>query len=159
MLEFDKNHLSEFVRTAADATYAGNGKYVEKPERLGFYELEYRDGDWYYRDSYTGHSRSGGQEIVRYQGIPIWFSGYGGGMFSGYENLSGVTFEFLKKALSTSESGFDSIRGPHALVDGDWKYTYEQIGDISNFTGVEKIYYKNELVFFHNALGGILDQD
>jgi hypothetical protein len=159
MLEIDREQLSTFIRVAADETYAGGGSYVEKPERPDFLELEYKDGDWYYRDSYSGHSRSGGQEVVRYQEKPVWYSGYGGGMIEGKEELSNVTFEFLKKALSAKEEGFDSLRGPHELVEDDWRYEYEQNGDITSFTGTEKIYYKDELVFFHNTLGGVLNHD
>ena len=77
-------------------------------------------------------------------------------MVKGKENLSGETFEFLKKALSSEENGFDSLRGPHELIDGDWKYVYTQDGDITDFYGYEEIFYKGEKIFWHRAVGGIL---
>lgn len=150
-----KQNLFDFVDRAGKATYAGGGSYEESPERTGFFELTYEESPLSYRDSYSGHVRSGGQEIVRENGKPIWSSGYGGGMVDGKKDLSNDTFEFLKKALSQDEEGFDSLRGPHEFIDGDWKYTYTQEGDISDFYGYEEISYKGEKVFWHRAVGGI----
>lgn len=150
---FTPRELYKFLDKAGKATYAGGGKEVE-PERKDFHELEYRDGDFYYRDSYAGHYRSRGMEIVRYEGKPVWASLYGGGMVEGRENLANQTFEFLKKAMSNEEKGFESLRGPHEFLDGDWKYSYEQSGDVYEFNGYEEIYYKDELVFFHRIIGG-----
>ena len=155
-MELTDKELFEFIDRAGKATYAGGGKNEENPQRPGFFELVYSEGKLEYRDSYTGHSRSGGQEAVRFEGKPIWWSGYGGGMVKGKENLSGETFEFLKKALSSEENGFDSLRGPHELIDGDWKYVYTQDGDITDFYGYEEIFYKGEKIFWHRAVGGIL---
>ena len=153
----DRKELSAFIDRAMKATYAGGGKYEEHPERPGFFEMVYdKELPWYYRDSYTGHARSGGQEVVRLNDKPIWWSGYGGGMVEGKEDMSDKTFDFLKKALSTQEEGFDSLRGPHELMDGDWKYTYTQEGDITDYYGYEEIHHKGEKVFWHRAVGGIL---
>ena len=77
-------------------------------------------------------------------------------MVEGKENMSDQTFDFLKKALSQDEEGFQSLRGPHEFTDGDWKYIYTQDGDITDFYGYEEISYKREKVFWHRAVGGIL---
>ena len=152
-----KNELFSFVRRAGKATYAGGGTYEEHPERPGFFELVYdTEAPWHYRDSYTGHARSGGQEIVRFQNEPVWWSGYGGGMVEGKEGMSNETFEFLKKALSQDEEGFESLRGPHKFVDGEWKYRYVQEGDITDYYGYEEISKKGEPVFWHRAIGGVI---
>lgn len=153
-----EKELFNFVNRAGKATYAGNGTYEEHPERPGFFELVYEEPPLHYRDSYTGHARSGGQEIVRLNNNPIWWSGYGGGMVGGKEQLSDETFQFLKKALSRDEKDFESLRGPHEFIDEDWKYTYTQEGDITDFYGYEEISHKGEKVFWHRAVGGILKQ-
>lgn len=159
-LMVEKKELFDFVDRAGKATYAGGGKYEENPERPGFLELVYdKELPWYYRDSYTGHSRSGGQEVVRVNNKPVWWSGYGGGMVEGKEGMSHDTFDFLKKALSQDEEGFESLRGPHEFADGDWKYTYNQEGDIADFYGYEEISYKGEKVFWHRAVGGVLNHE
>lgn len=155
---FTLKELQEFIDRAGKATYAGDGKYEENPERPGFYELVYdNETPWNYRDSYTGHNRSGGQEVVRYEGKPVWWSGYGGGMIEGKEDLADETFAFLKKALKEDEKGFDSLRGPHSFLDGDWEYSYTQDGGIDDFYGYEEIKYKGKKVFWHRAVGGLLE--
>ncbi len=157
--EFDTQELKDFIRVAANETYAGGGMPVEDPQRPGFIELVYEERDYSYRDSYAGHSRSMGQEVVRYKDKPVWISGYGGGMVAGKEDLSNESFNFLKKALSASEEGFEeSMRGPHIFENGNWKYTYEQKGDLTDFYGYEEIYFKGELVFFHHVIGQLLVQ-
>lgn len=156
-MDIDRKKLTSFIDKAGKATYAGGGKYEKHPERMGFFELVYEEAPLSYRDSYTGHSRSGGQEVVRLNGVPVWWSGYGGGMVEGKEGLSNNTFSFLKKALLINEDGFDSLRGPHNFTDGDWEYTYTQEGDVADFYGYEEIKYKGERVFWHRAVGGILN--
>lgn len=159
-MKINKKELQEFVDRAGKATYAGGGKKEEHSERPEFIELVYdEEPPLYYRDSYTGYFRSGGQEVVRYNGVPIWWSGYGGGMVKDKEELSNQTFDFLKKALSANEDGFDSLRGPHSFKNSEWEYSYTQEGDIEDFYGYEEIKYKGEKVFWHRAVGGILKHE
>lgn len=153
---FSKEELFAFIDRAAKATYAGGGEEIKKPERPGFVEYEYSEGTFHYRDSYTGWYRSRGMEVVRYKGTPVWTCTYGGGMMEGKAEIAHDTFEFLKKAMSSDESGFSSFRGPHGFSDNDWKYTYEQNGDVFEFWGYEEISYKNEVVFFHRTIGGLV---
>lgn len=154
----DLNLLQEFIQRAGTATYAGGGKYEKNPERSGFSELVYTEGDWNYRDSYVGFYRSRGMEVVRYQGMPVWSTSYGGGMLKGKEGLAEVTFAFLKKAMLAKTQMFFSARGPQNLKDGDWEYKYIQEGNLEEFNGYEEIYFKNELVFFHRIIGGIINK-
>lgn len=158
-LEFTKEQLFTFIDKAGKATYAGEGKEVEQPERLGFTEFEFSEGDFSYRDSYTGRYRSRGMEVVRYKGKTVWASMYGGGFIEGKEYLDNEDygfFKFFKKALSADEELFYSFRGPHEFRDGEWIYNYKQDGDVFELSGYEEIYYKGELVFFHRIIGGII---
>lgn len=155
-MEFSKEELLSFLDAAGKATYAGGGAYEKAPERPGFHELTCQNGDFSYRDSYTGFIRSWGTEVVRYKNKPVWTSLYGGGMVEGEENIANECFTFLKKVLSTREEGFFSVRGPRLLEDGDWKHTYKQDGNYDNFSGYQEIFYKGELVFFHHAIGGLV---
>ena len=72
------NELYQFIKKASASCYAGGGRPVEKPEREGFIEYKFTDGDWDYGDSFTGSNLSWGSEVVRYQGKPIWMCSYGG---------------------------------------------------------------------------------
>lgn len=153
-MQFSSEDLLLFIKAAAQATYAGGGKREEHPERDGFIELVYSEGDFTYRDSYTGFYRSWGTETVRFENKPVWISSYGGGMEKGQEEKALDTFNFLKKALSNTKQ--DSFRGPDAYTDNEWKYKYQQEGDISKFHGYEEIFYKGELVFTHRIIGGLV---
>lgn len=153
---YTNRELYEFIDRAGKATWAGGGEKIT-PERAGFDELEYSEGDFYYRDSYTGYTKSRGMEVVRYKDQTVWAAGYGGGMVDGKESLENECFTFLKKAMSTDEEGFQSFRGPHNFKDGDWEYSYTQEGDVLEFSGSEEIKYKGELVFYHKMIGGIIN--
>jgi len=153
----DLNKLQEFVQRAGAATYISGGKEEENPERPGFKELVYIEGDWNYRDSYIGFTRSRGMEVVRYQRTPVWSTSYGGGMVRGKENLAKETFSFLKKVMLAKNPSTFSARGPLNLKEGDWEYKYLQEGDIEEFNGYEEIYFKGEFFFFHRIIGGVIN--
>jgi len=165
-MEFTLEQLNDFLGRAALATYAGGAEKVDpsKPDFVsrfpGFKELEYKEGDFYYRDSYAGFFRSAGEEVVFYKGKPVWVQHYYGGMEPKYldnENFARQTFAFLKKAMSYGEkrAAFQP-RGPKELIDGDWKYNSDLKGDIRDFNGSEGIFYKGELVFTHKFFGGLI---
>lgn len=156
MADFTSNQLIEFIDRAGKATWAGGGKPEANPERPGFIELVYSEGDWIYRDSFTGFYRSRGMEVVRYKGIPVWSALYGGGMVSGKDDLTEETFRFLKQAMSTDQEGFISFRGPHMYSEGAWVYTYTQEGTVEEFQGFEEISHKGQVAFFHRMIGGMI---
>lgn len=64
------------------------------------------------------------------------------------------TFTFLKKVFLADTRGFKTFRGPQIFLDQNWKYSYSQKGDVTEFQGYEEIYLNNELVFFHHIIGG-----
>jgi hypothetical protein len=155
----DLQTLNYFISRAAVATYAGGGERVET-EKKGFIDMEYREGDFYYCDSFAGYLASHGQETVWYQDKPVWMCSYAGGMRSSKTDdadFAKNTFEFLKKAMRSGEKskGFQP-RGPKNLKDGDWEYINDCTGDITNFNGHEEIHFKDELVFVHDYFGGVL---
>jgi hypothetical protein len=151
--------LNRFLGKAAKATYAGGGPEVD-PEESGFKELEFKQGRWYYKDSYTGYFQSWGREVVWHDGVPMWTQIYGGGMANKYhkdKKFSHNTFDFLKKALSAGEKQKRfQPRGPGQFKQKDWEYICEWKGDISKFIGNEKISFKGEVVFSHFFLGGLI---
>lgn len=155
MDKFFLQQLERFLQKAALATYAGNGPDA-LTQRPGFRELEYKEGEWEYRDSYCGFFESWGQEVVWCQGKVVWTCLYGGGMESEYhenKEFATQTFDFLKKALSTKQDSFQP-RGPKKYIDGEWKYTSVLNGDITWFKGNEEIVYQDKRVFTHEFIGG-----
>ncbi|MFH2019557.1 MAG: DUF5680 domain-containing protein [bacterium] len=156
MSNFSTNDLSKFIKKAASSTYAGGEEYEKVPERPGFFELVFTEGDWSYRDSYTGFYRSSGMEVVRFQDNIVWTTNYGGGMVEGKNELARETFNFLKAAMLNKPSDWDSFRGPNTFREGSFEYKYSQTGDISLFHGEEEIFYQDKLIFFHRIIGGIV---
>lgn len=154
--------LNRFIGQASKYTYASGGGAVDS-WRQGFTELEYRDGDWYYQDSYTGFLRSWGQEVVWHKDKPVWTCLYGGGMSDDDMDveLANKTFEFLKQALSEGdkETHFQP-RGPKDFRMGEWQYHCEVTGNIEKFQGHEYISRDRTIVFTHDFVGGlVLGQD
>jgi hypothetical protein len=153
-MEFELSQLKSFIEKASSQTYAAGADDVPNPQRPDYHELVYAEGDFEYRDSYSGNNRSWGTELVRYKGRPVWNALYGGGMTDGHESLSHNTFEFLKKAFLSRDE--DSFRGPRQLDENEWHYSYQQDGDVTLFNGSEKISYNGEVVFFHHIIGGLI---
>ncbi|OGY11034.1 MAG: hypothetical protein A3H88_03630 [Candidatus Blackburnbacteria bacterium RIFCSPLOWO2_02_FULL_44_9] len=153
------SELYDFIIEACLNTYPANKGWVKTPERPGFKELKYVKGDLSFRDSFTGQNRSQGTEVVRLREEPLWVASYGGGMTPGNESLARDTFGLLKRAMSASDAAFKSFRGPHEFTDGDWSYTYEQEGDVNEFSGYEEITFRGQLVFSHRIFGGRVDHN
>lgn len=155
-LPFTADQLYSFIDKAGSSTYAAVKVDSVTVNETGFKELNFVEGDFSYKDTYTGYYRSRGMELVRFKGAPVWSQLYGGGMTKGKESLTNSAFVFLKKALSTGDPAFQSFRGPGNLKDSDWEYKYKQEGDVFEFHGHEEIFYKGEPVFFHRTIGGLI---
>jgi hypothetical protein len=158
-MSFELSELNKVFGAAAVATYAGGGGYT-KPWNSGFNELEYRQGDWHYRDSYTGFFKSFGREVIWYKDSPVWTQHYGGGMepeYKGNKVFTSETFQFLKLALGAGDkqAAFQP-RGPREFTKGDWTYRSGFRGNIAKFNGSEEIFFNNKLVFTHHYFGGIV---
>lgn len=154
-----KEQLYAFIIKAGRSTYATSGVESVNYDKNGFKELLFTENDLTYKDTYTGFFRSRGIEIVSQKNVPIWVASYGGGMMKDDFDFAMQTFNFLKRAFLTDEESFQTFRGPHFLQQDKWKYTYEQMGDITEFHGHEEIYFDNKLVFFHRIIGGLVKQN
>ena len=139
--------IVEFLIRAKQATYAGKGAETA-PSRVKSHDLEYREGDFLYYDTYLGGDRFAGEEALWISGIPYWSMNYAGrvtgGPFSG---------DFLKEALLHVPEG-NPFRGPREYVSGDYAYFCETEGDPDWFQGKEIIAYRGNLIyecFFHGG--------
>jgi hypothetical protein len=146
--------LAKFLVKAKRNAWAGNGKEI-KPQRPGFKELEFREGDWYYRDSYAGFFWAPGQEVVWYQNTPVWAMAYNGGMIGNNLDLAVQTFAFLKEALKRVNVKMP-FRGPAAYSQEDYEYYANVVGDIRNFKGHEDVFHRGCLEFEQDYIGGLI---
>jgi len=62
-------------------------------------------------------------------------------------------YTFLKDALSQVSINFP-FRGINVFENNDFKYTNDSNGDVNFFSGEEKIYYKEKLVYELKYHGG-----
>ncbi len=151
------NELVQFLVKAKSQAYAGDGKEVS-PQRPGFKELLFKEGNWEYRDSYAGFFFAPGQEVVRFKGNPIWTMAYSGGMlikYHGNTDFAKQTFTFLKKCLLRVEES-RPFRGPEKFQEGDFKYKDSSKGNLTDFSGTEHIFFKGKEVFRQHYIGGLI---
>ncbi len=156
-METNLEDLARFLVKAKKGTYAGNDKEVV-PQRPGFKELEFREANWYYRDSYAGFFMAPGQEVVYFKEKPVWAMAYSGGMQPQYredKKFASKTFVFLKKTLLQVKES-KPFRGPENFKEAEWKYKNSNEGNITNFKGTEHIYHKGKEVFRQKYIGGII---
>lgn len=89
---------------------------------------------------------------------------YRGGYYIPYWDYAEVLSSFLKEALLRSPAEFPA-RGPEEFsmdgisyegksIDGKLLYLNQTVGNIGHFVGKEFIYWKNNLVFYHDYVGG-----
>ena len=158
-MAIDLKELAKFLVRAKIQTYAGDGKEItaQRPE---FKELEFKEGDWEYRDSYSGFYFAPGQEIVRFKGKPVWNMSYNGGMLIKYHGdfvFAKKVYAVLKEALKLVKE-LRPFRGPNKLIKGDFEYVDNSEGDVTSFKGTEKIFYKGEEVYKQDYIGGLIIQ-
>ena len=158
MSDINLKELAEFLVEAKTKTYANVNAKEIKAQRPGFKELEYKKGKWEYRDSYCGFFFAPGQEIVRFNKKPVWAMAYSGGMNKKYHGdilFAKETFGFLKLALAKVSSK-TPYRGPKSYISGNYKYTNTIKGNITDFSGTEKIFFKGKEIFKQEYIGGVI---
>ncbi len=156
-MKINLEELSTFLDKAKVQAYAGEGKEIPS-QRPDFKELEFSEGDYVYRDSYAGFFFAPGQEVVRFKGKPIWAMAYSGGMLPEYHGdvkFAKQTFTFLKQCLLRIEEA-RPFRGPKNFKEGDFEYKDASVGNVSDFSGTEHIFYRGKEVFRQHYIGGLI---
>jgi len=146
--------LAEFIAEAKKNTYAGERETKTEPDDSR--NLDYRKGNYIYKDRYFGSDRFGGEEVVWFREHPIWLMNYFGGIVNRRIDSEKV-FAFLKKALSQVHV-YAPFRGPSFYREGDFEYLNSSIGDVRRFKGTEEITYKKEIVHKLEYAGGIITE-
>lgn len=156
-MEIEKKSLVEFLLKAKNSTYAAQGDEASVPPLLeGYRQLEYGDGEYFYRDVYLGMAYFAGQETVYFRGQPILSMTYGGGTIKEL-SLDEVknTYVFLRQALSRAQEE-RPFRGPHNFSDGVYQYFDVNEGDIERFSGKERILQQGKEIYSLQYCGGLI---
>jgi len=142
-----RDEIIQFLIRAKCATYAGKGAETA-PSRPSSHDLEYREGDLMYLDTFLGGERFAGEEALWTGDVPYWSMNYVG-------RVTGTPFsgDFLKEALLRVP--FEKpFRGPQEYSDGDYTYKCEVSGDFEWFQGYETIEYRGAVIYdcyFHGS--------
>lgn len=154
--------LTNFLIEAKTATYANSNAEKITSTRIGSKDYEYTkeiQGELMtYHDTYFGGTKFVGEEVV-YRGstLPKWGMNYHGVTLD-----SSLSEEAMDKALRPAlmQVGKDRsvlpVRGPGKFQNGNYTYTFECEGTLENFTGTEKIYKDNILIYILHCHGGII---
>lgn len=119
----------------------------------GSKEYRYKEKGFVYKDRYFGSTLYVGHELVFHNKKLIWSMVYRGGMVEGYQEFSDKCFSFLKKCLRKIPEDFP-VRGPKLVEENSFRYENNWKGNLEDFVGEEKIFFKNKQIYFRNYHGG-----
>jgi len=148
--------LKQFILEAGRNTYASENPNIKVKEVDNSTTINYQNGDWKYNDNYFGGEPYGGREVVFYQNKPVWMMVYYGWVVEG--NDFNEIYKILSLALRNSTLDMP-YRGPKELIDGEFKYVNELDGDVNSFSGEEKIFKGDTLVYTAKYIGGMVDKE
>ncbi|MGL6211122.1 MAG: DUF5680 domain-containing protein [Paracoccaceae bacterium] len=137
-------------------TYAGTDDEatVTNPLLEGSMQLDWRAGDWLYRDIYYGMAAFSGLETVYHAGKPIWAMAYSGGTTADLRTTKAI-YAFLRTALCLLPAEF-SVRGPGRHRGNGLDYEMDFSGDLTGFHGKERIRVDGKDQYALTFAGGLV---
>jgi len=153
-MEVDIDQLNAFIVRAKAATYVGGGEPVT-PCRLGSHDLRFSADQWAYHDSYFGGSDFIGEEVVYFDGRPVWAMNYYGRILRD-DLLTGVQAgQMIKDSLSRMyKTG--RFLGGFEHVEANLTYVDTSEGRVDSFRGREFIRRANEIAYELVYHGGLI---
>ena len=149
--------IRDFLIEAKKGTYANGTAEKIESSRLGSKDYEYKKDNMLYHDTYFGGTNFIGEEVVYIDNKIYWAMNYYGVTLD--ENLGEEAMDnALRPALmqvGVSEN-IIPVRGPREYKNGDFKYTFEVCGDLTNFSGIETIYKNDKKVYELKCNGGLI---
>lgn len=149
----NKTELKAFIYKASRATYASGDESIKQKEQDGSTTINFIDRDYHFHDNYFGGEPYGGREVVFYKGKPVWMMVYYGLV---YEGANSEIYGVLMGALSAATVDIP-YRGPEIYNEDSYRYENTFSGDLENFSGKEKIFKDDVLVYEASYLGGFVD--
>ncbi len=150
----NREDLLAFIAKAHRNTFAAPDEIRElykckKPRIPGHKEFCFDEEDWEYWDSYGDSLWAPGQEIISFKDIPVWRMNYQGRTLGKGKEI----FPFLRRALMNFSDDMP-FRGPKKYQEDNKTYSFNLIGDVETFTGLESVTIDNKTVFYQNVMGG-----
>ena len=151
--------LYEFLKDAKKQTYANENVKKIESSRNGSHDYEYSNGNMIYHDTYFGGVRFMGEEVVYDNSdTPMWGMNYYGITLD--ESLSEEAIDnALRPALMlVGSDGIIPVRGPKQYINGEYKYTFDVVGNLNNFEGEEAIYKNGKRIYTLRCHGGKIER-
>lgn len=150
----DLDQLHDFIVSAKAATYVGDGEAAVSC-REGSHDLVYNQGDFRYLDSYFGGANFIGQEVIYLQNQPVWGMNYYGRILIPEKITAAEAGAMIKASLSRLYAN-GRFLGGWMYHQGDLTYHDTSNGDLSHFTGCERIEKDGEKVYELIYHGGLI---
>ncbi len=151
--------LKDFLVKAKKATYA-NGKALRvNSTRIASKDYHYQEtinkDEFIYHDTYFGGLNFIGSEVVYKNNNPIWGMNYFGISLDDSENNNAIK-NALRPALCLvgEDNKILPLRGPKKFINNEYKYTFRCKGTLQEYSGEEKIYKNNKLIYKLLCNGG-----
>lgn len=156
-MSFSPESLTSFLVEAKRGTYASQGDdaSVQQPLLNGSKQLEYRNGDYFYRDIYFGMAFFAGQETVEFEDRPVYSMVYSGGVTipNATWDVMGPIYKFLQHSLRAADTN-SIYRGPSRYAVDSFTYQNEYEGALDSFHGKELILLDGKKVYELRYSGG-----
>lgn len=153
MMGFSPEQLNEFIVKAKAATYVGGG--AKSPScRPGSHDLQFQHGPFSYLDSYFGNANFIGQEVVYYEGTPVWAMNYCGRILESTMIEAAEAGQIIQESLSQMYKEERFLGGFEHTTQGS-TYVDTSQGDIASFAGREWIEREGVRVYelvYHGGL-------
>jgi hypothetical protein len=150
--------LAHFLVKVKRATHASQSDdaTVKNVLPAGTHQLEFSEGNFFYRDIYAGDSMFAGQEIVYYAGKPVWSMSYTGEIPTTVARADvGKAVRLLHKApMNVSED--IPYRGPRWIREGEFVYVNHPGGSFASFFGDEVIRHVRTALYTLHYEGGLM---
>ncbi|MBN1221071.1 MAG: hypothetical protein JXM69_19270 [Anaerolineae bacterium] len=157
MKDFSLEQLNSFIVQAKAATYVGSGA-KSLSYRPGAHDLQFHEDDFAYLDSYFGGTDFLGQEVVYFQGQPVWAMNYYGRILEPSLIRADEAGQIIKQSLSAMYQEGRFLGGfEYATKNGTYFDTNE--GEVTAFTGQEWIMRQNTRVYQLVYHGGLIRED
>jgi len=134
---FTLEELNSFVVHAKAATYVGGGTR-SLSYRPGSHDLQFHEGSFSYLDSYFGGADFIGQEVVYFEGRPVWAMNYYGRILEPAKIEAQEAGQIIQQSLTEMYRQGRFLGGfEHAV--GSCTYVDSNEGAVDSFTGIERI--------------------
>jgi hypothetical protein len=148
------DRLNSFIILAKSKTYIGDGQ--PNPScRTDSHDLTFTKDDFSYLDSYFGGADFIGEEVVHFQGRPVWAENYYGRLLKPEMISAAEVGQILKESLSLMYQEGRFLGGyAHNTPRGDYFDTSQ--GDLTAFSGREWVTIQEVKVYELLYHGGLI---